>query len=72
MKNAYADFLFARPSAAAGVARFFDFGGHFDAYNVSADEAEADAKAMYIDWLCVGDSVRSAVIQARVQLGTGR
>jgi hypothetical protein len=70
MKNAHADFLFARPSAVAGVARFFDFGGFFDAYNVSADEAEADAKAMYVDWVCVGDSVRSAAIQA--QLGRGR
>jgi hypothetical protein len=72
MKNAYADFLFARPSAAAGVARFFDFGGYFDAYNVSADESEADAKAMYMDWLCVGDSVRSAVVKAQAQLGRGR
>jgi hypothetical protein len=70
MNNAYADFLFARPSAAAGVARFLDFGGCFDAYNVSSNEGEADAKAMYVDWVCVGDAVRSAVLQS--QLGTGR
>jgi hypothetical protein len=72
MKNAHPDFLFARPSAVSGVARFFDFGGFFDTYNVSADESEADAKATYVDWVCVGDSVRSAVLQAQAQLGRGR
>jgi hypothetical protein len=64
MKNARDDFLFARPSAASGLARFFDFGGTFDAYNVSADETEADCKAIYTDWISVGDSVRSALIKA--------
>lgn len=64
MKNACADFLFARPSAASGLARFFDFGGTFDTYNASADETEADSKAAYIDWSCVGESVRSALIKA--------
>jgi hypothetical protein len=69
MNSAYVDFLFARPSAAAGLARFFDFGGSFDAYNVSASEAEADAKATYVDWVCVGDAVRSAVLQAQLDRG---
>jgi hypothetical protein len=64
MKNACADFLFARPSAASGVARFFDFGGTFDAYNTSTDETEADSKATYIDWTCVGEAVRAALIKA--------
>lgn len=64
MKNACADFLFARPSAANGLARFFDFGGNFDAYNVSVDETEADAKAAYVDWLCVGEALHGVVTKA--------
>jgi hypothetical protein len=64
MRNACADFLFARPTAASGLARFFDFGGTFDDYNVSADEADADMTAAYIDWVCVGDAVRSALTRA--------
>jgi hypothetical protein len=64
MKNACADFLFARPSAANGLARFFDFGGTFDAYNGSTNETEADSKAAYMDWSCVGEEVRIALTKA--------
>ncbi len=59
-----ADFLFAQPSAIAGVARFFDFAGVFDDYNVSANEGEADLKAVYTDWVCVGDAFRTAIVKA--------
>lgn len=61
MKTCRADFLFATPSPAAGIARFFDFAGTFDSYNVSANEAEADAKAIFVDWNCVGDEIRIAL-----------
>ncbi len=61
------DFLFARPSAVSGVARFFDFSGTFDAYNNSATPDEADAKAMYADWAVVGDSIRSAACSVKAE-----
>ncbi len=61
MKNARATFLFACPSPAAGMARFFDFGGVFDTYNASSTEAEADATAVRVDWICIGDAFRSAL-----------
>jgi hypothetical protein len=64
MKNARVDFLYASPSAAAGMARFFDFGGVFDAYNVSTNEAEADLRATSVDWACVGDAFRGTLIKA--------
>jgi hypothetical protein len=64
MKNAPSTFLFACPSPAAGMARFFDFGGAFDSYNVSTTEAEADAIAARIDWACIGDAFRSALIKS--------
>ncbi len=61
MKTCRADFLFATPSPTAGLARFFDFAGVYDEYNVSTNEAEADGKALYTDWICVGDALRTAL-----------
>lgn len=61
MKTYRTDFLFATSSPAAGIARFFDFAGAFDSYNVSGNEAEADAKAVFVDWNCVGDEIRAAL-----------
>lgn len=60
-KNPSSDFLFARPSAVFGQARFFDFSGSFDEYNSSETPDEADAKAMYADWAVVGDTLSSVV-----------
>ncbi|MFZ0864448.1 MAG: hypothetical protein WCA27_24260 [Candidatus Sulfotelmatobacter sp.] len=64
MKNARATYLFACPSPAAGMARFFDFGGVFDDYNVSTSEVEADITAAHIDWASVGDAFRSALTKS--------
>jgi hypothetical protein len=47
-------FLFAQPSAIAGVGRMLDFAGAFDAYNVSATGDQADAMATFLDWRTVG------------------
>lgn len=60
-KSVETGFLAAKPSALSGFARIFDFGAAFDEYNVSENEAEADAKAMYADWAAVGDSIRSSM-----------
>jgi len=62
-KSVASDFLAARPSGLFGVARFLDFGGTFDEYNVSENETEADAKAVYADWAAVGDTIRSSMAQ---------
>ena len=48
------DFLFAGPSALSGAGRTIDFMGMFDQYNVSASPEEADARAIFSDWLSVG------------------
>jgi len=48
------DFLFAKPSAFSGAGRVIDLMGAFDRYNVSASPGEADARAIFSDWLAVG------------------
>lgn len=69
MKTCRADFLFATPSPTAGIARFFDFAGTFDEYNISANESEADGKAMFVDWTCVGDELRIALSMLPEKVG---
>lgn len=54
------DFLFARPSFAAGIARTLDLFGVFDEYNVSRGESEADARALYWDFRLVGEDLFAA------------
>ena len=56
------DFLFARPTFASGVARLYDFGGIFDAYNASGTAEEADAEAINADWSMVGDDILNALV----------
>lgn len=62
MNSVTSDFLFAQPSALAGVARFSDFSGSFDSYNRSDTEAEADAFAMYADWAVVADLLSKCLL----------
>jgi hypothetical protein len=64
MNKIRADYLFATPSALSGIARFLDMAGHYDAYNVSANDAEADGKATYLDWASVGNNLRSTIEKA--------
>jgi len=58
------DFLVASPSLHSGAARLFDFYGLYDAYNISPDEAQADAMATFGDWLVVGQDIQGAIGQA--------
>ncbi|MCU1286779.1 MAG: hypothetical protein JWO13_3129 [Acidobacteriales bacterium] len=51
-------FLAAQSNAMTGVARLFDWSGHFDSYNQSATPAEADARAIFSDWYMVGEDLR--------------
>jgi hypothetical protein len=57
----HSDYLFARPSFLAGIARLFDFWGLFDSYNYSRTPEVADAKAIRADWLTVGNDLRWAI-----------
>jgi len=54
------DFLFARPSFASGLVRAIDLCGHFDTYNSSGSESEADERAIRVDWLVVGKDMNAA------------
>ena len=59
--NVGSDFLFVRPSARSGAARILDIFGTFDEYNSSRTPAEADAKAMFLDWFVTGRDLKSAI-----------
>jgi len=59
------DFLFARPSALSGAGRVIDLMGTFDRYNVSASPEEADARAIFSDWLAVGRDLFSVMTAHR-------
>ncbi len=55
------DYLFARPSFLSGVASIADLAGTGPAYNTWPTPAEADAWALYSDWLAVGNDLRAAM-----------
>lgn len=57
------DYLFARPCWLHGIARLLDLGATFDEYNDSNTGQEADARAIYSDWLSVGKDIKSAIDQ---------
>lgn len=54
-------YLFAQPSFLRGAARILDLGATMDWYNESRSPEEADALAIYIDWLAVGDDLNIAM-----------
>ena len=55
--------LFARPSFLEGMARVLDLGAALNIYNYDKDGNEADAKALFSDWMAVGDVIRDSMIQ---------
>ncbi len=57
------DYLFVRPSLFRGFARTLDIYGSLDSYNWSGSPAEADARAMAIDWVIVGNEIAAAMNQ---------
>lgn len=59
--NQGSTFLFAVPSASEGFARLFDFANALTEYNTSRSEAEADARAIAMDWRVTGDDLREAM-----------
>jgi hypothetical protein len=67
LKRLGSDFLYARPSFLAGVARLLDLWGCFDGYNRSRTPQEADSRAMYLDWYVVGQDMSDACEQFELQ-----
>lgn len=59
----YSDFLVAKPSAIEGIARLLDFGNTLNEYNCSLTAKLADEIALRMDWLAVGNDLKSAMIQ---------
>ena len=57
------DYLFAFPRCLYGIARLVDLGATFDEYNKSSSGQEADARAIYSDWLATGKDIRRALNQ---------
>ena len=57
------DFLFAMPNFISGMGRAVDLGATMTQYNISETPEEADAKALYNDWLVVGNEIRKAANQ---------
>jgi hypothetical protein len=54
------DFLVPRMSALTGAATVINLGGGFYSYNISENENQADASAIFSDWSMVGEDLRSA------------
>lgn len=54
-------YLSADPSFCSGIARVFDFGGTFNAYNHAATGAQADGIGILWDWAIVGNDLWGAV-----------
>jgi hypothetical protein len=54
------DFLFSQPSYLSGVSRTLDLWGQFDDYNTSPNGDIADARAIFADWLMVGEELQVA------------
>jgi len=55
------DYLFARPTFLSGVGSLADIAGTPHAYNRWPTAAEADAWALYSDWLAVGNDLWTAL-----------
>ncbi|MEK7064899.1 MAG: hypothetical protein AAB963_00465 [Patescibacteria group bacterium] len=57
----YSTYLVSKSSVLTGVGQIFDFAGSYQDYNASETEEEADAKAIFLDWLAVGSDLRHAL-----------
>ena len=65
------DYLFARPSFLSGVGSIADIAGSAHVYNSWPTPAEADAWALYSDWLAVGKDLWAAMgtVAAEIEAG---
>ncbi len=65
------DYLFARPSFLSGVGSIVDLAGAPQLYNRWPTDAEADAWAIYSDWLAVGNDLWAAMGTVAAEIGEG-
>jgi hypothetical protein len=56
-------FLFAMPSGIEGAGRLLDLAGTMTEYNEARGPQEADAIAIAMDWLTVGDDLRNECLK---------
>jgi hypothetical protein len=54
------DFFFAQPRALYGWARLLSLFRSFSEYNESPSGEEADARALFCDWVVVGQDLHAA------------
>ena len=64
-KGEMSDFLFAAPSVLSGAGRVIDLMGLYDRYNMSPTPKEADARALFSDWLAVVRDLSKAMTALR-------
>ena len=65
------DFLFARPSTLEGVASILDLFGTLRDYNYSRNVVEADERALYNDFVAVGQDLLAGIKAVEVELRAG-
>lgn len=59
--NSFSNILFSTPNFLKGAARVWDLFGVLDTYNTSSTEQEADNKAIYADWVTIGNDIRNSI-----------
>lgn len=60
-KAVRSDFLIVQPSGFHGMARTFDLAGEYDLYNISGTPPQADANALFADFVVIGEDLRVAM-----------
>lgn len=59
--DSFTSLPYARSSLLEGLGRLFDFGNHLNEYTASLTPEQADALALYADWVQIGDDFRFAM-----------
>jgi hypothetical protein len=68
MKRLPTDFLVPRMNFLTGAGSILALYGNYYEYNRSNSEAEADALAIYSDWLNIGNDIRAALEKFRQEV----
>ena len=52
-----------------GIGKLFDFSGSYEKYNASDTGEDADTKAIFLDWLAVGEDLEYALNKFETEKG---
>lgn len=63
--GSFTNILYPKQSFLTGAMSNLNLFGISTTYNVSNSEDEADAKALYSDWLTIGNDIRNVIQNAR-------